>query len=155
MDAARIRRESAGEDVNFLKWLVNIYINAIRTAPIVPMELLIGMFSVIWGLWLVNPLGDTFTSSTIYRAMALIGPEWVWGTAVFVLGFVRLYALYRNHVLWRLRIALAGYLLWGFISLTFALSNIWSTATPIYGLFAGCTLVVALRLREESKRYDA
>ena len=141
--------------MKFLTWVIRIYANTIRTAPIVPMELLISLVSVVWGLWLLNPLGHTFPNGTIYRGMALMAPEWLWGLVMIGLGLCHLYSLYRSSVKWRARIAISGWLIWGFISISFALSNIWSTATPIYGIFAGCSLIVARRLHKEIDRYDS
>lgn len=141
--------------MKFLTWVIRIYVNTIRTAPIVPMELLVSMISVVWGLWILNPFGDTFPSSPSFRGMALMTPEWVWGLAMMGLGLVRLYALYRSSVVWRARLSVVGWLVWGFISISFALSNLWATATPIYGIFAGCSLIVARRLHKEIDRYDS
>ena len=57
--------------------------------PINPaLVVLLGIYTVVWGLWIANPWWDVFPTATLYSQMALIAPEWVWGGIAIAAGIV-------------------------------------------------------------------
>ena len=59
--------------------------------PISPSVIVIlGVYTILWGLWLINPFTSVFASSAVYSAMSFL-PEAVWGgiavvSGVFIIG---------------------------------------------------------------------
>ena len=48
--------------------------------PINPaLVVLLGIYTVVWGIWIANPFWTVFTQAPLYSAMAAIWPEYVWG----------------------------------------------------------------------------
>lgn len=46
----------------------------------------LGLYTIVWGLWLIMPMWDVFTVAPLFNQMASIAPEWVWGTVALVSG---------------------------------------------------------------------
>lgn len=53
--------------------------------------ILIGFFTAIWGLWLVTPTWDTFSSAPLFEFMSGLAPEWAWGLWSFFAGCLVIY----------------------------------------------------------------
>lgn len=132
-------------------WVYYLYRQTIWTAPIIPLEVLMAGVSTIWGLWVLQPFGDSFTGSVTFNVLVYIAPEWAWGLVFFVIGQARIYSIYRKNILYRYRTAWASYLLWGFVAFLVALSRFWSTGFAVYSMFAAFALVIVVRLRVEIK----
>lgn len=57
--------------------------------PINPaLVVLLGIYTVVWGLWIANPFWHVFAQAPLYSAMASIAPEWVWGGIAIAAGIV-------------------------------------------------------------------
>jgi hypothetical protein len=57
--------------------------------PINPTVIIIlGTYTVVWGLWLANPFWTVFTTAPLYSAMAAIFSEFVWGCIAIAAGLV-------------------------------------------------------------------
>lgn len=109
-------------------------------------EFFVGLFTLLWGLWLLNPLLDTFTSSPSFRAMLELGPEWVWGLVTATIGGLQLAALIADRPQARKHLAMLLVLLWMFVSGTFAYANVATTAAIAYPMIAFCAAWVRVRL---------
>lgn len=48
--------------------------------------IILGIYTVVWGLWIINPFWTVFTQAPLYSAMANIAPECVWGAVAIVSG---------------------------------------------------------------------
>jgi hypothetical protein len=57
---------------------------------------IIGLFTLLWGLWIVNPFWHVFTSAALYEKAAGFAPEWAWGSWSTLCGLVILIALYKG-----------------------------------------------------------
>lgn len=55
--------------------------------PINPaLVVLLGIYTVVWGIWLANPFWDVFSTAPLFSAMKAIGPEYVWGGIAIAAG---------------------------------------------------------------------
>lgn len=103
---------------------------------------------MFWGFWVGNPLWNTFNSSDIYRTMAIVAPEGVWGTVAILIGFGQLIGLYTDSLRLRYYMGLSSYLFWSFVAFMFVITDYRISSTPIYILLGATMLVVALKLRQ-------
>lgn len=57
--------------------------------PINPSVIIVlGIYTIVWGLWIFNPFWDVFTVSPLYSTMAGIGSEYIWGMIAIVSGII-------------------------------------------------------------------
>lgn len=57
--------------------------------PINPaLVVLLGIYTVVWGLWIANPFWDVFATAPLFSAMANVASEYVWGGIAIVAGIV-------------------------------------------------------------------
>lgn len=62
-------------------------IAAAMLKPISPsIVFILGLYTIVWGLWLINPWFSVFSTSVVYVAMASLMPEWVWGGVAILTG---------------------------------------------------------------------
>lgn len=54
-------------------------------------SILLGLYNIVWGLWVANPFVSSFTNTPLYSVMTAISPELFWGLAVFCIGVVVVY----------------------------------------------------------------
>lgn len=47
---------------------------------------LLGGYTVVWGLWIASPFWDVFGRAELYGILALVAPEWFWGVLAIVCG---------------------------------------------------------------------
>lgn len=131
----------------FLWWIPQVYWETFVNLRTRPLELLGAGWAVIWGMWVGNPGSVIFTSSATFRVMGLVAPEWLWGLVTVIVGLGQLGAIYNESLVWRYRIGVTAFLLWGFVTLLFILSNLNSTAPVTYGMMFLISLMVAGKLR--------
>lgn len=88
--------------------------------------------AVLWGLWIINPMWNSFVVSQAYSVMALIAPEELWGGFVLAIGVFGMFANLTGRV--RLQL-ISGVLLmavWTTLTITFAFGALSSTASINY-----------------------
>ena len=57
--------------------------------PINPSVIIIlGIYTVAWGIWILNPFWTVFTQAALYSAMNGIFGEWFWGSIAVAAGLV-------------------------------------------------------------------
>jgi len=86
-------------------------------------ETIIGVFNIVWGLWLLNPYWDTFQYPH-YSVLSLVTSEYMWGFLVLVLGFFTVLFSVKHMFRPRKVLMLINMVLWGFVSMSTALSLI-------------------------------
>jgi hypothetical protein len=52
--------------------------------------ILLSFYTILWGLWVVNPWWEVFSSADLYKGMREVAPEWVWGLFAVVCGMASL-----------------------------------------------------------------
>ena len=59
--------------------------------------IMLGTYTIIWGLWVTNPWIDTFTSAPLYGALVSFMPiEWLWGLVAVLFGAMTLLGVSRH-----------------------------------------------------------
>lgn len=130
--------------VLFWRWILTEYVTVLGALRPRPLELLGVLWAVGWGLWVGNPYWEVFPGSSTFRIMAIVAPEWVWGTAMIVLGVQHLCALYNENLIWRYYSSVVAFLIWAFTAIVLMIGNLASTATVTYVMLVSmCGLVMA------------
>lgn len=131
-----------------MKYFIKQLKKALITYEIEMVEIMSGVAAVSWGLWLFNPVVDSFTSTPTFNTMAMLAPEMVWGTAMMIVGFFQIESVISHNLARRKVTSMALSVMWIFITALFAIANIASTAVVIYATFAGFTIWSYLRLSQ-------
>jgi hypothetical protein len=84
----------------------------INTAAIVIM----GVYTVLWGVWVGNPFWSTFNESKQFDWLAKVAPEWAWGVIAMCVGIVMCYGVIRNSFRSLSTGSMIGTLYWGLIA---------------------------------------
>lgn len=75
--------------------------------------ILLGIYTVAWGLWVANPFWEVFTSAKLFSALAATGvPEWAWGCFAILCGCITIYGAVRRRYGSLIRGALAAHWHW-------------------------------------------
>lgn len=53
--------------------------------------ILLGIYTIVWGLWVANPFTDVFASAQIFGALAAVAPEVFWGFLAVACGVITTY----------------------------------------------------------------
>jgi hypothetical protein len=93
--------------------------------PINPsLIIVLGVFTIVWGLWIINPWSSAFGSAAIYSAMSNLLPEVGWGLIAVVAGSGIIHGAlklsYRNLQTG----SFIGFFHWFIISLLYFFSNL-------------------------------
>lgn len=117
--------------------------------PINPAAVIIlGIYTMVWGLWVANPLWEVFSHADLYIKMAAFMPEWAWGIVALVVGLVTTYgAVKRNYSALVRGAAVAG-LFWFAVSIFYFIGDYMSTGGitalvfAVYAAFIYCNIRV-------------
>jgi hypothetical protein len=103
------------------------------------LEFLSALYLLGWGLWILNPWAESFVSSSIYRQMALLAPEWMWGIVVSAIGLFQMIAICTDNC--RLRAAASVISMFTLVSMSLLVlyGNPASTAGVTYMVIAICS----------------
>src|SRR6478752_4664055 len=52
------------------------------------MIIILGVYTIVWGLWIVSPFWTVFSQAPLYSAMAGIASESFWGITAIVAGLI-------------------------------------------------------------------
>lgn len=127
--------------------------------PTDPVELLISLMTIGWGVWVINPYWNTFANPAYASMQQLanfvlqgsIGHEILWGSVFCFVGVMQFLSLLADNRQYRtIAIILSGWL-WTFVTLTFVTSNIAVTAVPSYAIIALATLWTHIRLWTQTR----
>lgn len=59
-------------------------------------SIILGVYTVLWGLWVVNPFWSVFARAPLYSVMATIAPEWAWGCFALFCGSLMIYGAWKR-----------------------------------------------------------
>jgi hypothetical protein len=125
---------------------------ALEGTPTHLMELFNALAAMGWGLWLLLPTHAFAADPFLYRELARLAPDVVWGVAAVALGALGLAALLGDGRESRARIAVGLFFGWLFLVLLLGLSTSWrTTAVPIYTLLALSAGWVYVRLERDRR----
>jgi hypothetical protein len=101
-------------------------------------EFLPALYTLTWGLWVVNPWANAFDSSGIFKLMDTLAPEWLWGALVGAVGLFQMITLFTPKCKLRAFAAILSMFTLFAMSMLVAFSNPLSTAMTSYLVIAIC-----------------
>lgn len=57
---------------------------------------ILGVYTIIWGLWVANPFWSVFDQAQLFSALGLLAPEAFWGTVAIIVGIVTVFGAYHR-----------------------------------------------------------
>lgn len=115
--------------------------------------ILLGVFTIMWGLWLVAPWWDVLSSADAFQFMDNVGPETVWGIVAIVTGIFTV----RGAVSLKVKSLLSGSLVsalhWLMIAILCFLGDWQNTAWLTYFTIATYAAIVYMNIRVNTKYY--
>lgn len=54
-------------------------------------SIILGVYTILWGLWVACPFWSVFARAPLYSVMASLFPEWVWGLFAIFCGSLMVY----------------------------------------------------------------
>jgi hypothetical protein len=105
----------------------------------------IGLYTIIWGFWLINPWWNVFNSAPLYSELDRFMSEWLWGLNAILAGTIMLAGAWLNS--WK---ALAwgcgaGIYHWGTISALYFAGD-WHNTGGITSLFIATAIVITWKV---------
>lgn len=98
---------------------------------------MLGVYTILWGLWVANPWIDTFTHTALYaQLLEVIPAEWVWGGIAIAFGVLTLTGLVKHRPKTLFYGAGASGIHWFIISIFYFMGDITNTG-GITALFIG------------------
>lgn len=100
----------------------------------------LGLYTVLWGLWVGNPFWTVFTTAALYHELTIM-PEWAWGLIAVAVGLTTCYGAIIQRppfVFWGA--AVAGWY-WSVVAVFYYVGDwhntggITATIFAVYGLF--------------------
>lgn len=98
--------------MNVGSWLVKKLGAPINTSA----AIILGMYTLLWGLWVVNPCWNAFETARLYSALLAVLPEFCWGIFACIVGLTMCYGIVRNSYKSVARGAWAGFIHWFIIA---------------------------------------
>lgn len=120
--------------------------------PINPAAIiLLGGYTIVWGLWLVNPFWNVFAQAQLYSVLAAVAPEWAWGSLAILCGAVTSYGAIRRRYRPLVRgSAVAGWY-WFMIAVFYFFGDIMNTGGITALLLAIYSAFIYLNIRVNFK----
>jgi hypothetical protein len=116
--------------------------------------ILLGGFSVLWGVWVGNPFWNVFSEADIFHVIANYGGEYAWGLVAVVMGLVTIYGVIHPSYRSLTRGAYVMFFQWLSVGLLFIAGN-WEGLLGITCLFlAFYSGYIWLNMRVNRNRFD-
>lgn len=120
--------------------------------PINPAAVIIlGVYTVVWGLWLVNPFWSVFSQAPLYHVLAQVAPEWFWGLVAITCGSFTIYGAIRRHYQPLVRGAIISGWHWLMISIFYFAGDPFNTGGITALTFCVYSVYIYLNLRVNYK----
>jgi hypothetical protein len=120
--------------------------------PINPAAVIIlGIYTVVWGLWVSNPFWNVFDQSPLYAKMATFMPEWAWGILAIVMGGITVYGAVKRHYPALVRGAASSGFFWLAVSVFYFAADAASTGGITALVFAVYAMFIYLNIRVNFK----
>jgi len=118
-----------------IKWMVDRLAIFLAKSHTEVGEYILGLFSLLWGIWLLLPVWNTF-SINMFSAFLHVAPEEIWGLAAVSLGVITIFSAAIKDLPMRKTSTFINIIFWLFISFMFLLATPKTTAIPIYAMLA-------------------
>ena len=135
---------------NIVKKLVNGLLKPINTSAVS----ILGIYTILWGLWVANPFWDVFSTAPLYSQLSSIAPEVFWGTLAIVIGIITMYGVVRPSYRSLTLGALAVGWHWWMISLLYFMGDWHNTGGITAGIFFVYGAFIWLNLRVNKRRWN-
>lgn len=108
---------------------------------------LLGVYTVLWGLWVANPFWDAFQSAQLFNHLGMIAPEAFWGVLAIFCGLVTIRGAWKRS--YRALVMGAGVVGWHWLMIaTFYFMGDWTNTGGITSLtFAVYAAYIYLNIR--------
>lgn len=121
-------------------------------APINPAAVIfLGIYTVLWGLWVANPWWSVFKTAKMFGLMAHLAPEVFWGCLAITCGCITIYGAYKRKYKPLVRGAQVSAWHWGMISFFYFLGDFTNTGGITSLIFAVYAAFIILNLRVNHK----
>jgi len=115
---------------------------------------IMGAFTLLWGIWVANPLWAVFSTAPLFNAMSVLAPEWVWGTVAIIVGITMLWGVIRMSYRSLMSGALVGFYFWIAGSICFFLGDWQNTGGITLLMIALYCGYIALNLRVNKVEFE-
>lgn len=116
---------------------------------------ILGVYTIVWGLWILSPFWTVFSQAPLYAALAHIAAEWVWGAIAVVAGVIISYGAYKPSYFNLTLGSFTAALHWLVIALMYFVGD-WSSTGGITSLaFAIYASIVWLNIKTNKKEYQS
>jgi len=122
--------------------------------PINPAVIVIlGIYTVLWGFWVISPWWNVFAQSALYSVMASLAPEYAWGFFAIFCGSIVIRGAMKP-IYWNLDIgALVGSMFWWIIAICYFISDFASTGGLTALTFAIYSGLIWLNVRQNKEQF--
>lgn len=120
--------------------------------PINPaLVIVLGIFTVVWGLWVIVPWSDAFAKAEVYSTLAHLAPEYFWGGFAIFCGLITCYGAVKRLYRPLVRGALASFFHWFIIFVMMVTADIGDPSGVTALVFAVYAGLVGLNIRVNFK----
>lgn len=120
--------------------------------PINPAAVIIlGVYTVVWGLWVANPIWNVFEHAKLFVEMSHVAPEWAWGLLAISMGCITIYGAVKRYYAALVRGAASSGFFWLVVAV-FYFAGDWANTGGITALvFAVYAFFIYLNIRVNFK----
>lgn len=116
--------------------------------------LVLGGYTILWGLWILNPWWTVFPTAALYAAMASLAPEYVWGGIAVLAGILIIRGALKPSYQNLLTGSWIGFLHWFIIAIMYFIGD-WMNTGGITALtFAVYSGIVWVNIKVNKRVYD-
>ncbi|HWT40999.1 MAG TPA: hypothetical protein VN081_07100 [Dongiaceae bacterium] len=120
--------------------------------PINPAAVIIlGIYTVVWGIWVSNPLWEVFSHAPLYMKMAAFMPEWAWGVLAIIMGGITIYGAVRRYYAALVRGAASSGFFWLIVAIFYFVGDAANTGGITALVFAVYAFFIYLNIRVNFK----
>lgn len=128
--------------------LANALLKPINTAAVV----LLGVYTVVWGVWVANPFWTVFTQAPLYSVLAEVAPEYFWGCVAIFCGIVTIIGAVKRSYRTLVNGAIVACWHWSMISIFYFLGDPLNTGGITALTFAIYASFVYLNIKVNHKK---
>lgn len=125
-----------------LKVLSQDILRPINTAAI----MIMGVYTVFWGLWVASPFWDVFSRAPVYHYFMIL-PETFWGIVAITAGVIMVYGVLERSYHSLTTGSMIGFLHWLVISVFFLVGDWQNTGWVTYTMITVYCAFVWLNIR--------
>jgi hypothetical protein len=111
----------------------------------------LGLYTLVWGLWVANPIWSVFEQADLYVVMAQVAPEWAWGLLAVVCGSSIIWGALRMSYKSLVGGAQLSFCHWLLVAIFYFIGDFHNTGGITSLFIAGYSAWVALNLKVNHK----